>query len=348
MSNIDKIKDYLKENNLQLDDKYLKFLEYIGGDDDALKLKDSDEYSHLFPEYLPNWSESWYFNFIDEQAGVDWVSRISYNPFDMKSNVLSVLFIDNNPQVYVNRLKIDEMPEDRWDLDKKVTYELVKPHSEWNLKFEDRKFELDLNWKARFESFSYLEGIDILEYLEDYIDLIGKASQQHYEQGGIVKGTLKLKKKNQERKINCLGHRDHSWGIREWQAVDKWNWISAQFEDKTINIAKVIIGDNILVSGFISTKDANIRIKDVEIKTEIIEYEDKFGSKNKRPEKSRFEITDIDDKKYIIKSRRRTSIDLPVPIPSKIKTVISEQVHNFSLNGSDYEGTGISEYLYKY
>lgn len=348
MSNIDKIKDYLKENDIQLDEKYLKFLEYIGGDEDSLKLKDSDEYTHSFPSYLPNWSESWYFNFIDENAGVDWVSRISYNPFDKKSNVLSVLFIDDEPNVYVNRLKMDEIPEDQWNLDKKLKYEIIKPHSEWNLKFEDRKFNLDLNWKARFDPFSYLEGIDILEYLDDYIDLIGKASQQHYEQGGFVKGTLRLKKKDKVREIDCFGHRDHSWGVREWQAVDKWNWISAQFPDKTINIAKVIVGDNTLVSGFIANESGTIRIKDVEIKTQFLEYEDKFGSKRKRPEKSRFEITDINDKKYTINSKRRTSIDLPVPIPSKIKTVISEQVHNFSLNSSEFSGNGISEYLYKY
>ncbi|MHA1251517.1 MAG: DUF7065 domain-containing protein [Candidatus Helarchaeota archaeon] len=241
MVKIEEIKSFMKDKGIKLDKKYLKFLEYIT-EEDALKLRDKDEYSHIYPEYLPNWSESWYFNFIDEDAGVDWVTRISYNPFEKGSNVLSVLFIDNKPKVYVKRLKIDEMPKDRWDLDKRVKYELIKPHNEWKLAFEDRNYKLDVVWKARFEPFSYLEGIDIFEYFEEYVDLIGKASQQHYEQAGIVTGTLKFKKTGEERQINCFGHRDHSWGVREWQVVDKWNWIAAQFPDKTINISKVNIG----------------------------------------------------------------------------------------------------------
>jgi len=346
MSNIEKIRNYIKENNIKIEEKYLKFLEYMSGDD-ALKLKDEDEYSHIFPEYLPNWSESWYFNFVDEKSGVDWVTRISYNPYEKGSNVLSVLFIDNQPKVYVNRLKIEDMPKDRWDLDKKVSYELIKPHNEWRLRFEDRIFKLEVKWKARFKPFSYLEGMDILQYLKEYAKLIGKASQQHYEQGGEVSGTLIFKKTGEERQINCFGHRDHSWGVRDWTAVDKWNWISAQFEDKTVNIAKVIIRDIILASGFISTKKGNIRVIDVNVETNFEEYTDKFGNKATRPQSSIFNIIIEDENKIVIKSKRRTSIDLPVPVPSKVKTIISEQIHQFSIDNSDYNGTGISEYLYK-
>ncbi|MHA1269989.1 MAG: DUF7065 domain-containing protein [Candidatus Helarchaeota archaeon] len=346
MTNIDKIKKYIEEKGIVLDKKYLKFLEYISGDE-SLKLSDADEKSHIYPEYLPDWSESWYFNFIDETAGVDFVTRISYNPFENGSNVLSVIFIDNKPRVYVNRLKIDKMPEDKWDLDKRLKYELVKPHSEWNIKYEDKIFELNLKWKARFKPFNYLEGVDIIEYLEEYLDLLGKASQQHYEQGGTVEGKLLFKKTGETRNIKCLGHRDHSWGVRKWQVVDKWNWISAQFENMTVNIAKVIIGDHILETGFISNDNGNIRVSKVDVETEFEDYVDNFGQKNSRPKKSTFLITDENGNNYEIKSTRRTSIDLPVPIPSKIKTVISEQVHRFSINGSDYSGTGISEYLYK-
>ncbi|MHA1751700.1 MAG: DUF7065 domain-containing protein [Candidatus Helarchaeota archaeon] len=344
MSNIDRIRKFLEENKIQLDANYLKFLEYIG-QDDSLILKNEDEYSHIYPEYLPNWSESWYFNFIDEKSGVDWVSRISYNPYEKGSNVLSVLFIDNKPRVYVNRLKIEEMPKNKWDLDKKVKYELVAPHTEWKLKFEDKLFDLEITWKNRFKPFSYLEGLDIVEYLKEYLDLIGKASQQHYEQAGVVSGTLKFKKTGEIRKINCFGHRDHSWGVREWKVVDKWNWIAVQFDDKTINVAKVCIGDKILVSGFISDEYGNNRVTEAEIETEFVEFEDKFGQKNTRPQKSIFKITDEKGIHYHIESERRTSIDLPVPVPSKVKTVISEQIHQFSLEKS--KGNGISEYLYK-
>ena len=115
----------------------------------------------------------------------------------------------------------------------------------------------------------------------------------------------------------------------------------------TINIAKVIIGEHILEIGFISNKDGNTRVSNVDIETVFEEVEDNFGGKVKRPKSSTFNITDVNGKKYLIKSKRRTSIDLPVPIPSKIKTIISEQIHNFSIDDSDYSGTGISEYLYK-
>ena len=344
MSNIEKIREFLNKNHLKIDEKYFK---YLG--DGLSELTDEDEYIHTYDEYLPNWSESFYFNFINEKSGIDLVSRISFNPYENISNILFVLFIDNKPKVYVKRIKLKGMPaKGKWDLDKRLKYVLINEHSEWRLTYEDKFHKLNITWKKRFDPFSYLAGMNILENLKKYINLIGKASQQHYEQGGIVNGTLTFKKTGEIRKIeNCWAHRDHSWGTRDWKAVGKWNWISSQFEDRTINIAKVIIGNDIIVSGFISTKDGNIRVSDVEIETEFEEVEDNFGVKVQRPKTSTFNITDENGKKYLIKSKRRTSIDLPVPIPSKVKTIISEQIHNFSIDGSEYSGNGISEYLYK-
>jgi hypothetical protein len=51
-------------------------------------------------------------------------------------------------------------------------------------------------------------------------------AEDRYEQSGHVHGTLRIG----ERVIafDSTGHRDHSWGTRNWGAIQHWKWIWAQ------------------------------------------------------------------------------------------------------------------------
>ena len=167
------------------------------------------------------------------------------------------------------------------------------------------------------------------------VELLERTAQHHYEQGMRATGTLTLKKKGETLKINCLGHRDHSWGSRDWVSIDRWNWISAQFEDKTINIARIEVLGKIIQTGFISTKDGNTRIKEVNVTT-------KTKEDGKTPVSSTFVLTDENGNKTTIISKTIKSLHLPIAAPRKI-TEVFEQVAIFTIDGK--EGDGISEYL---
>lgn len=55
-----------------------------------------------------------------------------------------------------------------------------------------------------------------------------------YEQSGFVKGVLHID--GRELPFDGLGHRDHSWGKRNWGMIQSLQWLEAQAEDVAVNV----------------------------------------------------------------------------------------------------------------
>jgi len=58
-----------------------------------------------------------------------------------------------------------------------------------------------------------------------------------YEQSGYVKGVLRID--GRELPFDGLGHRDHSWGKRDWGTIQSLQWLEAQAEDIAVNVVKL-------------------------------------------------------------------------------------------------------------
>lgn len=310
--------------------------------EDLLKLIEplskQDEYKHdmlkllKLSEYPKNWSESWYFNFISKP--ISCITRISFNPREQASRILCVILLDDKPvDTYIDQVKIEGLPDVIGI--KRCNYTLIEPHKKWHIEFKDRKFDLKFDCLGRFKPFDYFEGRKMEEFSTEYMDLLDTAAQRHYEQGCICKGTLVKRKEGESIDFEVLGHRDHSWGVRDWVYIDRWNWISAQFADRTINIARIEVKGHTLIGGFISTKEGNKRVIDVKVETETKED-------GKTPTSSTFTITDQDNKVIKVVSKTRFSIHLPQPTKFGV-TEVFEQIADFDLNGAKAEG--IAEYL---
>ena len=56
---------------------------------------------------------------------------------------------------------------------------------------------------------------------------VSKVSSEHYEQVMRVSGSIKIG--NREISFAGSGHRDHSWGLRDWAAPRLWTWLTCQF-----------------------------------------------------------------------------------------------------------------------
>jgi hypothetical protein len=54
-------------------------------------------------------------------------------------------------------------------------------------------------------------------------------ADNRFEQSARVRGTLTLH--GREIAFDTTGHRDHSWGTRDWDAIQDWRWVSAQVDD---------------------------------------------------------------------------------------------------------------------
>lgn len=85
------------------------------------------------------------------------------------------------------------------------------------------------------------------------------------EQSGRVKGQLAF----QGRTINldCTGHRDHSWGTRDWMAMQHYEWFLAQVgEDISVHFWKLQALGEVQVRGYVFKDRLMARITDMDLK----------------------------------------------------------------------------------
>ena len=306
-------------------------------------ISDKDEYFHDLEKELgifpPHHNESWYFNFIDRKNKIYFITRLSVHMDTKKSRILVLLVINGKKTTYFNEISLEKLPE-KWEFDKRLKYYCIKPMNQWRITYNDRKFNLDITIDGRFPVLNYGDIEDIKATIEKYgEDFLKVAAQEHYEQPTIVNGTVELKKKREVYKTweikGAYGQRDHSWGIRKWIQIDGWNWVSAQFDDKTVNFFKSRLLDITPQKGVIFSKEGNTIIEKIEVST-------KTKEDGKTPVSSTFILTDKDGNKRTVESETIFSIYLP--LPSKVGiTEIFEQIAIFRCEGQ--EGIGISEYL---
>ncbi|MBD3229321.1 MAG: hypothetical protein GF329_14145 [Candidatus Lokiarchaeota archaeon] len=328
----EKIKEYLKNKGLDVEKPIFKYLE------NGIEISEKDEYMHNWGEFPEHHNESWYFNFIDRKSDVFFITRISFVMGQNKSQIMMILIIDKKINTYLKEIPLEEMP-DNLEFDKKIKYYCIKPFDEWRITFEDRKHKLNINLKGRFPVHNSAEGEDPIEMIEEYgLEILDIAGQQHYEQPMIATGTLIEKKKDAKRNINALGHRDHSWGTRDWVNIDGWNWVDAQFPDMTINFFRSRVFGKTLEYGTIFEENNKTLIKGVEVST--VTEED-----GKTPRVSTFTLTDENGKERSVVSRTIKSLHFPVPGVTKKGgfTEIYEQISVFEYD--DKEGDGISEHM---
>ena len=92
-----------------------------------------------------------------------------------------------------------------------------EPHRRARVTFEHDDVVLDYRFEAINEAFSYHDNADgCPAFLAD----------DRLEQCGLVTGTLTIGDRRID--VDTTGHRDHSWGTRDWTAFHHYKWVNAQ------------------------------------------------------------------------------------------------------------------------
>jgi hypothetical protein len=86
--------------------------------------------------------------------------------------------------------------------------------------FENDSVKLEYRFEGVHDPFSYRSNPD---GLPDWF------AQNRLEQSGWVTGFIEWEGRRVE--FNRIGHRDHSWGVRHWQAPHHWKWLVAYTPD---------------------------------------------------------------------------------------------------------------------
>ena len=117
------------------------------------------------------------------------------------------------------------------------------PLSTWDIEYAGDEMQLDFRFRALHRAFSYWENPNGSP--------LAFTSHNRIEQCGTVEGTLRFRGRRVH--FRTTAHHDHSWGMRDWQAMMHYKWIAAQSADAQVAVhaAQVIWRGRVMVNGYV-------------------------------------------------------------------------------------------------
>jgi len=198
-------------------------------------LDNDADHPHIVPPqvFMP-WKENWCFTGIDQEQQTAMVWHISLRPTDGEG-IFTCKF--DGPQLrvrHVGRHPIGRRVDPRVPLtDGRVRFEIIEPHREFSLTFEDSDVRIECAATARFDSFDFADG-----NLAPGSSPLGELGLHvfpfnHYEQSLSFTATVSRTGRDDIR-LTGWGNRDHSWGWRDDFGFRSHQWICANFDDSYV------------------------------------------------------------------------------------------------------------------
>ena len=159
--------------------------------------------------------------------------------------------------------------------------------------------------------------------------------QTHYEQPGDLKGTLILNKRSKSIKMQAI--RDHSFGKRDWNYMDRHIWIMALMETgETLNVSIVRYpAVNELQTGYFISKGNTSAPVCIDCATPMDELE----CIGRVPQKFQFTVRLSDGRTFYVSCKKELEYIFPF---DNGDYTIHEGIGSFSFNES--KGRGIIEF----
>lgn len=296
-----------------------------------------DEFLHDWPtDCDTTWKENYYWNLADRRSGVWGFCHASFERTSATAVFAAIFHVDGRVRFYRNQ--VDAAGEAPVLGDGTLRATIVEPFVRHHIEIDTAEYRLDLDYAARFPAFSY-SGRKLAANRQS----IPHLRLKRYEQGMQVTGSCVVKETGGRIAIDCLGHRDHSWGRREESKIDGWNWAAVQMPSKTINLTRSFTGDAFNINGFVSTAAGNVGVTEVEFET--LEWE----SDGRTPLATRYTFRDEDGNVWHLRSRRFSDLFEPLKATRAAQsTVIYENFADYVLEETGETGWGIDEYQRHY
>jgi len=339
------------------------------GQGGALRERDEFSHRHTGSRY---WNESYYFNFFDPALKIGGFSRIGMVPNqDMVIGIL-YLFLPDGGILMLTQTEPCRASRDRVSAGQ-LHYERVEPLWSWRIRFEGSMLHLDdpARLPALVEASSETVADQELAFRQASVDLrfrgwspchdfkgadprfvaerfvaagsrvrdlraVSQVASEHYEQVGGWQGSVVLDGRGME--LNGSGHRDHSWGDRDWKAPAQWTWLTAQFGGAFgFNLSRVVIRSLDIYNGYVCRSGKNVPLRRAWLDTEF----EPDGVTQKRV---LLRIQDAEGWEADIEGRPRTVVPLLLR-DGDHRTLVNEAFTAYRWEGRT--GYGISEYLHQ-
>lgn len=294
---------------------------------------------HGFGNQL-DWSESFYFSLYDKENDILSFMRIGIKPNRRTKEFFCFFIMPDNTLM-------GKMGHEGYALFPSfsasgLTFSIIKPEKAWRLSFDgelprvggESKNPAPASFELIFETLN-----PVFDYREcvsgEKEDISKTVASEHLEQFGKITGRLAIDGK--EYRINGLGERDHSWGVRQWNAPKMWAWLNCQFNEKcAMNVTKLVMGEVEIDAGYFFDGAANRPLVKVGLETEF--------AKDGSPDSLKLSLTDKEGKVYSVDAVVTKKAVLPFRSPDgKVLSLMHETLGRYSMG--DMTGYGIVEYL---
>jgi hypothetical protein len=243
-----------------------------------------------------HWNESYYFNFTDPKRVFGGWTRIGILP-NQESDLGAMLLYAGGSRVLATLQSGRTIVEDDMLSLGTLDYHRLEPLKRWRVIFDGQmadlddsrrlpeqdlenlrlqEVEVDLEFEGIAPCFNYknAHSRSMAEMLVQAGTRLGdlrkvsRVSSEHYEQACRVSGTIRIG--NRDIPFSGSGHRDHSWGPRDWAAPRLWTWLTCQFgEEMAFNLSRVAIASVDIMSGFVVRDGTNYPLRRATLQTEF-------------------------------------------------------------------------------
>jgi hypothetical protein len=171
------------------------------------------------PAAKPLWNESYWFTFVDAKAEIAFAARFGLLPVKGYGNFY--LLISSPTELLYSYIdQRAKLPEYGAPLSMcGYTIDVEEPRERFHLTYASDCVALDVIWQATAPTAMW-----------PYPPVSVDEASRHIEHSGRVTGTLRVG--DTVHQIDCLAHRDHSFGgERHWSRIHRWDYLSGEIDE---------------------------------------------------------------------------------------------------------------------
>jgi hypothetical protein len=274
----------------------------IGPIDDYPVHQDAKTFRQPATEH-PDFDDATYFFITDREGELSIFSSLEV--FPNRNLLRSVVFARVGTR-HIRSIWIDKLNESTGSIIEvgDNRFEIVVPHQQWRLHFEDEEVGLlaDLVWRPRCPGYHF-------KHVFIPGDPVPIIDMEHYTTSSIYEGTVRI---GDAEFKDPIGHKNRSWGVRRWTALPFYTWLNAQFDDACVNLwlHEDQDGKPLYVDGAITTPSGQVTpVRSFE--HEILEL---HPPHNKRAKRRQLRFETVDGDKHVIDVDEIGSVVL-APLP---------------------------------
>ncbi len=297
-----------------------------------------DELLHEFKK-SEDWIERYSVNIVDKKSRIYGFADINFMFHQRKMEFVWALYCNDNLYTYSNLTDLDVRTNQKLFSDGRVKYKILSPQEKFEVNLKNDAVHASLMLSGAYPIYVFPLSATAPEQgqvPERVVDL-----WERYEQRCKVAGSIAFSKgerKGTTKRIECVGMRKHSWGLRYPNDMSCYSWITIQFRDMAMDLTYMELEGRPYSGGFISRRSGNIPI--VEVEMELVSLTKDHSSLIS----TEFSYRDAQDDRDLIVSRRLHSMEMSVPRNRKGKFVRLRAFSDFTIIGTNKKGVGMEEH----